>query len=84
MGPADDRHAPVPPGVRREVQGAMELVALHAHQRHQRPAAPGPLEQGEVPQVGVDVFVDGMDVDRRAVHARPASCSARRAPCCWA
>ena len=42
VGPADDRHAPVLAGIGREVQGAMELVALHAHQRQQRPAAPGP------------------------------------------
>ena len=48
VGAADDRHAPVPPGIRREVQGAMELVALHAHQRQQRPAAPGPPEQRQV------------------------------------
>ena len=46
----------------------MELVALHAHQRHQRPAAPGPPEQGQVPQVGMDVFVDRVDFHRRAAH----------------
>ncbi len=68
VGAADDRHAPVPPGIRREVQRAMELVALHAHQGQQRPAAPGPSEQGQVPQVGMDVFVDRVDFHRRAAQ----------------
>ena len=62
----------------------MELVALHAHQRQQRPAASGPLEQGQVPQVGMDVFVDRVDFHLRAAQPRPASCSAYTAPCCWA
>ena len=75
VGAADDRQAPVPPGIRREVQRAMELVALHAHQRQQRPAAPGPLEQGQVPQVGMDVFVDRVDF-----HLSAAQPGRRHAP----
>ena len=68
MRAADDRHAPVPPGVCRQVERAMELVALHAHQRQQRPAASGPAEQRKVLQVGVDVLVDRVDFDRAAAH----------------
>ena len=69
MGAADDRHATVPPGIRREVQRAMELVTLHAHQRQQRPAAAAPLEQRHVLQIGIDVFVDCVDFRRRAAQA---------------
>ena len=53
----------------------MELMALHAHQRQQRPAAPGPPEQGQVPQVGMDVFVDRVDF-----HLRAAQPGRRHAP----
>ena len=73
---ADDRQAPVAARVCRQVQRAMELVALHAHQRQQRVAARGPAKQGKIPQVGVDVFVDRMDFDGACRPRRPASCSA--------
>ena len=53
----------------------MELVALHAHQCQQRPAAPGTLEQGQVLQVGMNVFVDRVDF-----HLRAAQPGRRHAP----
>ncbi|NQV23497.1 MAG: hypothetical protein HQ518_03925 [Rhodopirellula sp.] len=70
MRPADDHHASAAAGTVGKVQGAMELLALHSHQRQQCATALGPIEQEHLPHVCMDVTCRPLRIHQ------PAACRA--------
>ena len=61
-------HGLRPPASRagREVERAVQLMALDADERHESPLAHARLEAGEIFRVGFDVLVDRLDIARQA------------------
>ena len=66
MRPADDRHAAPRYREGSQIERAVELMALHANQRHEFVRAPAGRHIGEISGVGMNVFVNRPDIGKLA------------------